>query len=87
MRLDGNHPVDDTHGATPANGDSAGWRAMGHVQQDGDTILYAINLSDIENTTHRLALLELGIGALALVLLAIGGSLVVRRSLRPLVAV
>lgn len=71
----------------PANGDSAGWRAMGHVQQDGDTIIYAINLSDIENTTHRLALLELGIGALALVLLAIGGSLVVRRSLRPLVAV
>lgn len=71
----------------PSNGDAAPWRALGHVEQDGDTILYAINLSDVENTTHRLALLELGIGAMALVLLAIGGSLVVRRSLRPLVAV
>jgi two-component system OmpR family sensor kinase len=70
-----------------ANGDPAPWRAIAHVSDDGTTFFYALTLEDVESTTHRLALLEAVIGAIVLVLLAGGGTVVVRRSLRPLVAV
>ena len=70
-----------------ANGDSAPWRALGHVDGNGTTYLYALSLQDVESTTRRLALLEAGTGAVVLVLLTMAGTFVVRRSLRPLVAV
>ena len=70
-----------------ANGDGAPWRALGHVDQNGTTYLYAVSLQDVESTTRRLGLLETGIGAGVLVLLGLAGYVVVRKSLRPLVAV
>jgi two-component system OmpR family sensor kinase len=70
-----------------ANGDDAPWRALGVVDQNGTTFLYALSLSDVQNTNQRLALLELVIGGVVLVLLGGAGSFVVRRSLRPLVEV
>jgi two-component system OmpR family sensor kinase len=70
-----------------ANGDSAPWRAIAHVSPDGTVFFFALSLEDVESTTHRLALLEAVIGAIVLVLLAGVGTVVVRRSLRPLVAV
>ena len=70
-----------------ANGDPAPWRAIAHVSGDGTIFFYALSLEDVESTTHRLALLEAVIGAIVLVLLAGVGTVVVRRSLRPLVAV
>jgi two-component system OmpR family sensor kinase len=70
-----------------ANGDAAPWRAIAHVSPDGTVFFFALSLEDVESTTHRLALLEAVIGAIVLVLLAAVGTVVVRRSLRPLVAV
>jgi two-component system OmpR family sensor kinase len=69
------------------NGDRAPWRALGHVDQNGTTYLYALSLGDVESTTRRLAVLEAVIGGIVLLFLAAAGTLVVRRSLRPLVAV
>jgi two-component system OmpR family sensor kinase len=68
------------------SGDSQ-WRVLGAVDRAGNPVVIGLSLRDVENTTHRLLLLEAGVGALVLVLLAGGGYLVVRRSLRPLVAV
>ena len=47
----------------------------------------AISLSDVDNTVHRLVVLEWLVGLIVLVLLGGAGYVVVRRSLRPLVEV
>jgi len=51
------------------------------------TLFVAVPLDEVQHTVGRLRSLEAFIGAAVLLLLAVGGSLVVRRSLRPLVAV
>ncbi|MCW2501035.1 MAG: ATP-binding protein, partial [Frankiales bacterium] len=63
------------------------WRVIGAVDQRGNPVVLGLSLRDVQSTTHRLRVLEASVGALVLVLLAGGGYLVVRRSLRPLVAV
>ena len=67
------------------------WRvAVTHQQfrSVGDVLeIRAISLSDVDNTVHRLVLLEELVGLAVLVLLGGAGYVVVRRSLRPLVEV
>jgi len=56
---------------------------------DGSTGMVAVaaSLADASSTVHRLVLLQFGIGLAVLLLLAVLGYLVVRRSLRPLAEV
>jgi two-component system OmpR family sensor kinase len=64
------------------------WRVI--TKQDrnsGALVLVGINLQEVHSTTHQLVLLELLSGGAVLVVLAGVGYVVVRRSLRPLVAV
>ena len=68
------------------DGDDSQWRALSR-STNGVTVLYAVDLADVSETTHRLVLLEVVVGALVLLVLGGGGYVVVRRSLRPLVAV
>ena len=56
-------------------------------RQLGGSIAVATSLDDVRNTVNRLSLLEVIIGAVALVLLGGIGYIVVRNSLRPLVEV
>jgi two-component system OmpR family sensor kinase len=74
----------------PSAGAGSDWRVLvRQVQLDGNPYLlvHAISLSDVDNTVHRLVVLELLVGLIVLVLLGGAGYVVVRRSLRPLVEV
>jgi two-component system OmpR family sensor kinase len=71
-------------------GKGSDWRVLVRpVVIQGTPYLYvhAISLSDVDNTLHRLVMLEWLVGLAVLVLLAGAGYFVVRRSLRPLVEV
>jgi two-component system OmpR family sensor kinase len=75
------------HTVTSVSGDTR-WRVIGaYDAQTGNPVVLGLSLRDTDSTTHRLMLLEIGVGGVVLVLLAGGGYVVVRRSLRPLVAV
>jgi two-component system, OmpR family, sensor kinase len=63
------------------------WRAVLVPTSNGDSLLVAQTLSDVEHTVGRLEFLELVIGLAVLAVLAAAGSIVVRRSLRPLTEV
>lgn len=64
------------------------WRAVAVAADRAGTVLVvAVPLRDVESTVHRLELIELIVGLGVLILLAGAGFLLVRRSLRPLVAV
>jgi two-component system, OmpR family, sensor kinase len=67
-------------------GDGA-WRAVLVPSSNGNSLLVAQTLTDVNRTVDRLESLELLIGLAVLVVLAAVGSLVVRRSLRPLAEV
>ena len=76
-----------------AAGGGAGWRVVVREVRVGDAstgalvpVLYVrgISLDDVEDTTHRLVLAELAVGAVVLMLLGGLAYLVVRVSLRPL---
>jgi two-component system OmpR family sensor kinase len=63
------------------------WRVIGAFDPRGNPVVLGLSLRDVQSTTQRLLLLEGSVGAVVLVLLAGGGYVVVRRSLRPLVEV
>lgn len=68
----------------PAAG-SARWRAIAVPLRGGTgSVTVALSLTDVDSTLARLALIELVVGAVALVLLGLLGYALVRRSLRPL---
>jgi two-component system OmpR family sensor kinase len=69
-----------------ARGDGS-WRAVLVPTSNGDSLLVAQTLTDVDHTVGRLELLELVIGLAVLAVLAAVGSFVVRRSLRPLTEV
>jgi len=77
-----------TVGSTSGSSD---WRVltMPVTLADGGTgmVVVAASLTDASSTVHRLVLLQSGIGLVVLLLLAVLGYLVVRRSLRPLAEV
>jgi two-component system OmpR family sensor kinase len=65
--------------------DDAQWRAIAMPLPDrSGTLLVATSLGDVESTVARLVLLEVAIGSVAVVLIAIAGGFVVRATLRPL---
>jgi two-component system OmpR family sensor kinase len=63
------------------------WRVIGAFDEQGNPVVLGLSLRDLESTTHRLLVLEAGVGGVVLLVLAGCGYLVVRRSLRPLVEV
>lgn len=62
------------------------WRVMS-ASTPGGTTTVALQLGETEETVDRLIALQLGIGVLVLVTLAVASHFVIRRSLRPLVQV
>jgi len=73
-----------------AEGDAPSWRVVVQPGRSNVGPVYAvraISLADVEDTVHRLVVLELLVGFVVLVLLGGAGYVVVRRSLRPLVEV
>jgi two-component system OmpR family sensor kinase len=69
------------------NGKSS-WRVVAAPAQGGTGVVeIATSLSDVSHTVNHLILIEVLIGAAALVLMGGGGYLLIRRSLAPLVAV
>ena len=66
----------------------ADWRVIGKRDREtGDFVLIGMNLGELQSTTHQLEVRELVIGGLVLLVVGAVGYVVVRRSLRPLVAV
>ena len=64
------------------------WRVIAKRDaRTGELVILGVNLRDLHNTTHQLERLELLLGLVVLALLAGVAYLVVRQSLRPLVAV
>lgn len=79
--------VAETPTTVPSVAGDSNWRVIGAVDARGNPVVLGLSLRDVESTTHRLLVLEAGVGAVVLLLLAGGGYLVVRSSLRPLVEV
>ncbi len=76
----------------PATSGSVTWRVVEGPAQDRDTgvqgvLVLAIPLDEVQRTMTRLQLIELSVGGVVLLLLGAGGFVLVRRNLRPLVAV
>ena len=71
----------------PASRGDGSWRAVLVPASNGDSLLVAQTLSGVDHTVGRLESLELVIGLAVLAVLAAAGSVVVRRSLRPLAEV
>lgn len=87
---------DESTSATPVLSDDPGpvtvgsvgggdvrWRELTVATPSGTTTV-AVKLTDIDATVERLVVLQVGIGAVVLVVLGFASYLVVRRSLRPL---
>ena len=63
------------------------WRAVAVVEPEEETKVIAVSLGDVENTVSRLTVIVAGVGTAVLVVLAVAGYWLVRRSLRPLVEI
>ncbi|MFY0409477.1 sensor histidine kinase [Solicola sp. PLA-1-18] len=70
-----------------SEGGGSDWRVVVRPLDNGDSVVVAIDLDDVDATVSRLALIETAVAALVAVLLGGAGYLVVRSSLRPLVEV
>jgi signal transduction histidine kinase len=96
MRNDADLPALDTAHSTPANGSihtvaaqngSTTWRVVAGQLPGGYTVVLATNLAEDTKTIGRLVALEVVVGLIVLAVLAIAAYVLVRNSLRPLVAV
>ncbi|MCL2092371.1 MAG: HAMP domain-containing histidine kinase [Micrococcales bacterium] len=70
-----------------AEGSSATWRAVAYplqVAQQAGSVVVALPLGDVEQTTRQTTVVLLGSGAAIVLVGALAGGLAVRRSLRPL---
>ncbi len=71
-----------------AEGSSATWRAVAYPvrgdQAQTGSVVVALPLGDVEQTTHRMTMVLLASGAAIVLVAALAGALAVRRSLRPL---
>ena len=63
------------------------WRVIGALNRNGETLVVAVPLDEVQRTVARLTLIETVVGLVVLVLLGGGAFYLVRRSLRPLVEV
>jgi two-component system OmpR family sensor kinase len=71
----------------PGTRDDGSWRVVLVTAGNGEALLVGQSLTGVNHTVSRLESLELAIGLAVLLVLAGAGSLVVRRSLRPLAEV
>jgi two-component system OmpR family sensor kinase len=71
----------------PATSGDVKWRAIGATNLNGDAIVVAVPLDEVQRTVARLTLIELVVGVVVLLLLGTGAFFLVRRSLGPLVEV
>ena len=71
----------------PSRSGESRFRALAVRVDNGGTAVVALDLRDVDSTTRRLTRIELVVGLLVLAVLGVLGYLVVRSSLRPLVAV
>ena len=90
-RLPSSPPTSSSPFTVPATSGGTSWRVIDvtplSVEGVVGTLYVAVPLDEVQHTVGRLRTLETVIGLVVLVLLAVAGSFVVRRSLRPLVAV
>jgi two-component system OmpR family sensor kinase len=63
---------------------AANWRVLARPVDDQLSLVVATTTEDVQDSLRRLVFLQVGIGGVALVGLGLLGSVVVRRSLRPL---
>jgi two-component system OmpR family sensor kinase len=68
-----------------ASTSGAHWRVVAVPVADGRTRVAAVSLAEAESTVSRMALIDVGVGAVVLLLLGLAGYLLVRVSLRSLV--
>ncbi|MGN6088809.1 MAG: sensor histidine kinase, partial [Actinomycetales bacterium] len=69
---------------TVQGSDGGEWRAFASYRRDGTRVVVAQDLHDVNSTVGRLGFIELVIGLIVIAALAVLGSFLVRRSLRPL---
>ncbi len=67
-----------------ADGATGHWRIITTENIDGVRTTVGVSLSEVDETVHRLVVLQAGIGAIVLLALTAAGGVVVRTSLRPL---
>ncbi|WP_433492933.1 sensor histidine kinase [Nocardia grenadensis] len=67
-----------------AGGDTGHWRIITTENTDGVRTTVGVSLSEVDETVHRLVVLQATIGAIVLIALTAAGGIVVRTSLRPL---
>jgi two-component system OmpR family sensor kinase len=68
----------------PDRAGGTAWRVRTVVLPDGDVIALSLSLDSVYSTLNRLVAIELGVGALVLVVLAVVATATVRLSMRPL---
>ncbi len=68
----------------PSVSGESDWRVMARPVPGDRTLVVATSRAEVDSALGRLVLLQAIIGAVALVVLAIAGSVLIRRSLRPL---
>jgi two-component system OmpR family sensor kinase len=72
---------------TGATAGGAEWRVIAVPDTfTGGVVVFGVSLSEVEQTTERLLLIDAGVSALVLGLLGVGAAFVVRLGLRPLTA-
>jgi two-component system OmpR family sensor kinase len=72
----------------PSVDGKSSWRVIVVVEPDGSgTVAIATSLTDVDHTVSHVILLEIAIGAGALLLIGMAGYVLISRSLRPLVSV
>jgi two-component system OmpR family sensor kinase len=80
------HPrTDQVPFTVPSSAGAVKWRAIGALNINGNPLVVAVPLDEVQRTVARLRRIELVVGLAVLMLLGAGAFLVVRRSLRPLV--
>ncbi len=72
--------------SVPGQGGEPSWRVVASARQNGSRVV-ARSLAEVDSIVARLSLLLLGIGLIVLVMVAVVGYFIVRRSLAPLVEV
>ncbi|WP_438387973.1 sensor histidine kinase [Actinopolyspora saharensis] len=80
-------PSDSSIRTVPDRADGAPWRVRAVTLPDGETIALALSLSGVHATVNRLVVIELAVGGVVLVVLAVAAAVTVRLSLRPLMRI
>lgn len=80
-------PADEPRTVDSTGDSHVRWRILTTHNPDGTVTTVGVNLDDNDTTVSRLIVLQLVIGSIVLLILAIAAYFLVRRSLRPLVEV